>query len=238
MSRTLRTVAVLGLGTAVILVGAAAMLSGGHLRIPGIAQDGFNWQKTATRDFAWDGGDRLEIDVPATVQLVSGTTPRLTIRATADALARLRVHQGVIDMSASPYFWDHDHIDVTLSGVTLRDIALAGSGKLVLGHIDQDRLAVSLSGAGEAQGEGRVDDLEATISGTGDLRFGRLAAKTASLTISGVGNADINASDQAEITLSGVGNARLLTRPKKLVQHISGVGHVEGPDGDIGSKDD
>lgn len=116
--------------------------------------------------------------------------------------------------------------------MTLRDISLEGAGKIILGHIDQDRLTVRISGAGEAEADGKVDNLDTTISGTGDARFGRLAAKTASVTISGVGNADINASDRAEITLSGVGSAHLLTQPKKLIKHISGVGHVDSPDGD------
>jgi len=226
MSRTLMSVAAFGLGIGAVLIGVSAVLEGGRFQFPGMDDAD---QKIVSRDFAWNGGDSVDIDMPATVRLVPGTTPHVTIRATADALQRIHVQDGVIDMSDSPSFWRHDHVDVTLVGMTLRDVSLEGAGKIMLGHLDQDRLSVRMSGAGEAEADGRVDNLDATISGTGDARFGRLMAKTASVTISGVGNAEINASDRAEVTLSGVGNARLMTQPKKLIKHVSGVGHVESP---------
>lgn len=96
MSRTLVNVAAIGMGIGVILIGASSVLGGDQFPFPGMPQAD---QKLVSRDFSWNGGDSVDIDMPATVHLVAGATPHVTIRASADALSRVHVQDGIIDMS-------------------------------------------------------------------------------------------------------------------------------------------
>jgi hypothetical protein len=74
--------------------------------------------------------------------------------------------------------------------------------------------------------------LDIAISGFGGAEFGRLEAQNARVRISGAGEAKIRPSEKADISLSGIGEVDLRSQPKSLVQHISGLGHVESPDDD------
>lgn len=206
MPRTLVTIAALGLGAAVILVGASAMLSGGHISIPGIAQDDVSLQKSVTRDFPWDGGDSIEIEAPATVHLVPGKVARVTISGPQDALDRVRLHDGTLSLSDSSFF-RHDHLDVTFSGIVLREITLDGSGKILLGSIHQDRLSLEIEGSGEVEGEGEVDRVSLQVAGSGRARLGHLTARKAEIDIAGSGNVVINATDEADVAISGSGRS-------------------------------
>ena len=107
-----------------------------------------------------------------------------------------------------------------------------------MGHLDQDRLTLRLSGAGKVGGEGRLDELDVSISGAGEASFGELAVGRARVTLSGVGEAEIAPSQEADITISGIGNVRLNARPARLIQHISGLGNITGPGSGNRDEDD
>lgn len=250
MNRSLGWIAGIGLTLCVVFLGLAFAKGGNDL---GWLHkfDGDNWLHSYDAEFAGDkpvaataemkqwnwGGDNLEIDIPAEVRVTAPAygapagPASIIVRGAPGILGRVRFANGKLALAGHQRtFNDKEHLEVSIQG-RFKQYALA-VGDLKLGHIEQDRLTVRISGAGAVSGEGKVNDLDVAISGFGDAKFGNLATDTARVRISGAGDAKIRPSERADITLSGIGNVTLLREPKTLVKHISGLGQVEGPDGD------
>jgi len=244
MSKSLGLIAGLGFGLALIFFVLAAMVSPNVLREVGRTEQPQTSSAPGVKQFAWDGDDRLQIDMPAKVTLMPGGPPSVIVRGDQDLVQQVSLNHGKLssdddDDCFIPFFCGDRHHTVTveLHGVQLRELRVNGVAQVDMGHLDQDRLTLRLSGAGKVEGEGRLDDLDISISGAGDASFGGLAVGRARVTLSGVGNAEISPSQEADVTISGVGNVRLDTKPARLIQHMSGVGSISGP-GSEKSKDE
>ena len=124
----------------------------------------------------------------------------------------------------------HRMIEMELHGVTLHQITLSGFGRLNLGRLSQDRLALNISGTGDISAEdGHIGTLDISISGAGNAQLRRIAADHVRVDISGAGHADLSPIQDADITISGVGNVRLATKPQDLTEHLSGLASISGP---------
>jgi hypothetical protein len=244
MTKSLGSIAALSLVLAVVFFVLAAMLSPFSLR--GFGRAGAATpSKPGTRQLAWDGGDRLQIDMPAKVTLTPHGPPSVIVSGDQDLVQQVSLNHGKLsgddaDDCFIPFFCsDHRHtVTVELHGVQLKEVRVNGVAEVDMGRLDQDKLTLRLSGAGKVEGEGRLDDLDVSISGAGDASFGGLAVARARVTVSGVGNAEIAPSQEADITISGVGNVRLDTRPANLIKHVSGVGNITGPGADQSRDED
>jgi len=77
--------------------------------------------------------------------------------------------------------------------------------------------ALSISGEAEEQ--------QVSLSGPGNYQAPRLKSKTASLDISGPGNATVWATDELKVSIHGVGNVGYYGSPR-LCKRVSGIGAV------------
>ena len=244
MTRTLSLIAAGGIATALVCLPLAAILyhhSGAsrswawsdHLDWFNDDDDdnddakdkGSSGGQTAARDFDWNGGDQLELDVPGNLHFQPAAEWHLSIRAPQRVLDRLSVNDGRIALKPGRrHHWVA--LDIELSGPTLRDITLNGTGKLVLDHLQQDSLAVAIHGSGSVRATGSVESLKLDIMGSGDARLEQLAARSAKIFIAGSGNADIAPSDDADVFIAGSGDVRLHTHPKHLSSKVAGSGRI------------
>jgi Putative auto-transporter adhesin, head GIN domain len=211
------------------------------LREPSLKQSG-HWEWT------WDGTDGLGIEVPATVHYVATGPARIVITGPDDMLEQLAVGQGQIKARCDDCHFGRHMLDVTVSGVALRNVALSGPGEIALGRLDQDRLNLVISGSGSVSTEGRIDRVGLVVSGSGNAKLGEMAVQQADihvsgsgwvgakgridrvdLAISGSGKAQLDevAVRQADIHISGSGNAMLTPRERASVSIVgSGVVHM------------
>ena len=246
MNKSLGLIAGLGLVLALIFFVLATMVSPNVLREIGRAGQPRTAASSApaVKQFAWDGGDRLQIDLPASVTLMPGGPPSVIVRGDEDLVEQVSLNHGKLsggdlDDCFIPFFCaarGRHNVTVELHGVQLKELRVNGVAEVDMGHLDQDRLTLRLSGAGKVEGEGRLDDLDISISGAGSADFGGTAVGRARVTLSGVGNAEISPSQEADVTISGVGNVRLDTKPANLIQHMSGVGSISGPGSEGGGN--
>jgi hypothetical protein len=242
MNKSLGLIAGFGFGLALISFVLAAALSPGSFRAMGYfrpAGESPGQSAPGSSQWAWDGGDRLQIDIPARVRLTSGSgAPVVIVRGDQDVLKQIAYSHGQItgyniyDCFLGLLCDDGRRerpIDVEVRGVTLNRIDVSGVAQVNLGELNQDKLTLRISGAGQVEGEGHVNNLDLSISGAGKVELARLAATNAKVSLSGAGMAEIAPSDEADIDISGVGNVNLATKPKNLKTDISGMGHVNGP---------
>jgi hypothetical protein len=188
-------------------------------REPSLKQSG-HWE------WAWDGTDGLGIGlVGATVHYVPTGPARIVITGPNEALERVRVGQGQIR-------WCEDcraikGLEITVSGVTLRNVALGGADiDIELGRLDQDRLNLSLAGTGEIRASGRVDQLHASIAGAGNIEMPDARVQRANINIAGSGDVVVTPKDEANVHVAGSGRVRMTAMPARLNQSITGSGGV------------
>ncbi len=132
-----------------------------------------------------------------------------------------------------------------LSVVDLIALDSSGAGSFEIDELDTDRLTVTLSGAGDIGIDSlRATDLESQANGAGNIRaagavetqeidlsgFGNynapdLESRTASVRISGAGNAVVWVLDTLDVEISGAGNVEYFGSPE-VTRDISGAGKV------------
>jgi hypothetical protein len=252
MTRTAPLIAIIGIATAAVCLPLAALLGHGDvdagwgwsgLGAPGwhgpwsngwfdehdFSAGGADSGNIVTRDFTWDGGEQLQLDVPGKLHFQPAAAWHLSIRGHSGTLDRIVVSDGRIRLR-HPY----RHVapvDVQLAGPALSRVELNGSGDLVLDGLKQDALNIEIHGSGSATASGNVDTLRLAIMGSGSARLAQLAARSARVFIAGSGNADIEPSDAADIFIAGSGNVRLHPHPKRLNSKVAGSGQISEVDG-------
>ena len=193
--------------------------------------------KTAGRlEWAWDGGDRVDIAVPAIVHYQAGGNPRVIVQGPADLLDRVRFQDGEL-MLARDMFGDNgshgEQLDVTLAGMTLRDVSLAGQVNMDMGEIHQDELKLSIAGSGRFSASGNAGDLSLSIAGSGACQLDKLEIRTLEVNIAGSGQADISSPQSARVAIEGSGRLRFATIPKDISSYIAGSGEISDASGQV-----
>lgn len=188
-------------------------------REPSLKQSG-HWE------WGWDGTDGLGIGlVGAKVYYDPAGPARIVITGPDEALERLRVGQGQIR-------WCQNcraikDLKIVVSGVTLHNVELNGADiDIQLGRLDQDRLHLALSGTGKISASGRVDRLEASISGAGDILMPDTRVQRANISIAGSGDVAVSPRDEANVRVAGSGRVRMTAMPVRLNQSVVGSGGV------------
>lgn len=215
---------------------SATLLSG--LGAAALADD-FAGEKPAVQtadrlEWVWDGDDHFSVGGPATVHYQAGGAPRIVIKAPADLLARVRYDHGRVELENG--FFDHgfggERMDITLTGMTLRDIHLAGSGDMQMGDIHQDRLALSLAGSGSVEAGGRAEQLALHIAGSGKAHLDKLTSGELQAHIAGSGDADVGKADRAEISIAGSGRVHFESAaPQDISSRVAGSGLITDSNG-------
>ena len=194
--------------------------------------------KTADRvEWAWDGGDRAEIAVPATVHYQRGGSPRVIVTGPADLIDRVRFQDGELKLK-EVLFGDNgdtrgEKLDVTLTGMTLHDVGIAGRVDMDMGEIHQDALKLSIAGRGTFNASGNADDLSLHIAGSGDYHLGKLAAHTVRVDIAGSGDVESSSPQSARVSIVGSGQVHFVAMPKDISSNILGSGRISDASGQV-----
>ncbi len=191
-----------------------------------------------TRDLAYSGSPRLDIYYPAEITYTQGDQPKFTVTGPQRVLDSLRLENGELTSDNGPRFrWNRNNngrLRIEITAPSLHEFHLSGAQRLSLRNYDQDELRIYGSGAANIDGEGKAQRLEVVISGAGHVDLQRLPVDDARVTISGAGDASLDARRSAEPTLSGAGHIDFKCRPpghSSYDDHKSGFGSIDyGPD--------
>jgi hypothetical protein len=83
-----------------------------------------------------------------------------------------------------------------------------------------------LRGSGDISTAGTADSQDILIGGSGAYHAPDLKSKTATITIAGSGDADLNATEKLNVTIAGSGSVTYTGDPT-VTQHILGSGTVK-----------
>lgn len=186
-----------------------------------------------TRTLAWDGGDRLDIDVTADVTYIQGDAASVEIIGPRDQVEGLRLRGGRLTFNDDDntevvmFGWGiRDRLRITITAPSVSRFNLSSSGDLSIRNYDQPSLTIAINGSGEVEATGRTETVDLDISGSGEADLSGVETRDADIDISGSGEAAVGPTGAARITISGSGDVDLTRRPASLTQSISGSGDV------------
>lgn len=136
---------------------------------------------------------------------------------------------------------------IYITFVSLRDIDMSGAGKIISEsviqaddlkielsgagsievEVDVKNFDVSLSGAGNVEVVGKSQKAEINISGAGNFRGFKLISKEVEVSMSGVGKAQVYATEVLDAEASGVGSIRYRGEPAKVRVKAGFLGSVK-----------
>jgi len=203
----------------------------------------------AERRYSVTDFDRVQVDGPYQVTLVSGGPTGAVATGSAQALDAVSVEvQGrTLRIRANRSAWGgypgaragsvtikiaaRDLVSATVTGSGtlgidrvkgLRlDLSVSGSGSLSVAAVDADTLSVGLLGSGKISLSGRAKQLRATISGTGDLAAAGLRADDVTLNADTAGAITVGAMRSAKVRATGQGDVEIIGTPACTVQGAS-----------------
>ena len=217
-----------GLGTGSVIKGS------GTLKTETLPAKGFNAvllsgvgqlmiQQTGTESLTISAEDNLLPLIDASVQgttLIIRTQSGTTLQPTQPIQYVLTVKDlNSIGLSGA------GGVTITQFKTTALAVTLKGVGNATLSGLTISDLSVAMSGSGSMVLGGQTQSQAVTCSGVGSYNAANLASHTATVQLSGVGNATVRVSDSLDVTISGVGSLTYLGNPT-VTKHITGVGKV------------
>ena len=216
MAHKLATIAVIGLATSAVCMGAAAAIGG-----PSFA-DGFEGMfdnrprcqtltdATATsRELEWDGHDSVSLEVPSQASYSPSNGDRLHATGDPQILAHLRIKDGDIELDCRGWHDRAKNLQITLPGREFRKFAIAGGGGLTLDGLNQTAATIKVEGSGKVRANGKVGDLKMEIEGSGDADFSQIVARHAKIEIEG---SNVRSQPQAALQEAGCGREGIVGR--------------------------
>jgi hypothetical protein len=117
--------------------------------------------------------------------------------------------------------------EVEAKDIKAKDFALkmTGASSVKVLNLNADSLKTDMPGAGKIVVDGKVDDLSVALTGAGNFSGHKLKSKTAKVTLSGVGSAQLWVTGELDVTITGVGSVEYYGNPL-IKQTVTMLGKV------------
>ncbi len=117
-------------------------------------------------------------------------------------------------------------VDITLPALT--ELELIGSGDAEIEGLRGGDLTLVVQGSGDVVATGQVDQLEARISGSGDMELRELKAQTVLAKVHGSGDMEVHAEEKLTASVHGSGEIDYWGDPEERDVNSFGSGDVKG----------
>ena len=220
----MNTIMIRPFAAAKLLTFAALALGGCH--VSGIKGNGdIVSQNRPVQEFS-----SVEAEGAFTIDWVQGP-PSCTITTDENLQSRVetRMNGSKLELDWHGQLRPTRGMKVKLSSSTLTAARLTGAVRLTATKLSGKGFYLEGSGATRVTVDGTVGELLATMSGASRLDADALQVKTAKVSISGAGRAEVSASDTLKVSISGAGKVTYSGNPT-IEKDISGAGRVRKRD--------
>jgi Putative auto-transporter adhesin, head GIN domain len=209
----------------VFVAACVVLIFGCHL--PGIRGNGHiqteersvtaftNVDASGAFEIEWDNGSpalRLTTD--------SNLLPYIENDVSGDTL-RLRTRE---------YIWPTHGVKVVISSPTRTGGNMRGAVKLTVKQLSGPIFALESKGASDVTLDGTIDRLLVDMTGASQLAADGLQAKTAEISTTGAGDADVAVSDTLKVVITGAGKVTYSGNPPTINKQITGAGSIRHKD--------
>src|SRR5207247_6740483 len=128
------------------------------------------------------------------------------------------------------HVWPTHGIRVVISSPTRTSARLRGAVKLTAKQLSGPTFALESKGASEVSLDGNVDRLVVDMTGASQLAADGLQTKTAEISTTGAGDADVAVTDALKVVITGAGKVTYSGNPPTIEKHITGAGSIRHKD--------
>ena len=107
---------------------------------------------------------------------------------------------------------------------------MRGAVKLTVTQLTGPIFALESKGAAEVTLDGSIDRLLVDMTGASQLAAEGLQAKTAEISTTGAGDADVTVSDTLKVVITGAGKVTYSGNPPTIKKQITGAGSIHHKD--------
>lgn len=118
-------------------------------------------------------------------------------------------------------------IRVTITVPELDEVGVAGSGDMEISGLAASGFSVSVTGSGAVSVRGSAERVDATVTGSGDLRLFELEARRAEALVTGSGDIELRATESLDASVTGSGDIRYAGDPEQVRKSVTGSGDIE-----------
>jgi hypothetical protein len=123
------------------------------------------------------------------------------------------------------HVWPTHGIKVVISSPTRAGVKIRGAVKLIVNQLSGATFAVESTGASKVSLNGNIDRLLADMTGASELTAEGLQTKTAEISTTGAGDADVTVSETLKVVITGAGKVTYSGNPT-IQKNIAGAGSV------------
>jgi len=166
-----------------------------------------------------------------TIEWQSGT-PSLRITTDENLLPNIdsNVSGDTIHLRTREQIRPTHGIRVVISSPTRAGARISGAVKLDAKQLSGPRFALESRGASRVSLDGNIDELLADMTGASELAASALQTKTAEISTTGAGNAEVAVAETLKVVITGAGKVQYSGNPPTIEKHISGAGSVRHRD--------
>src|SRR6201985_1114126 len=208
-----------------LLAGSVLLVAGCHL--PGVRGNG--QIKTEERSIAafanLDAGGAFEIEW-------QNGPPALRVTTDQNLLPYIEnnVSDDTLHLRTRNHVWPTHGIKVVISSPTRTGGRIRGAVKLTVKQLSGPAFALESKGASEVSLDGSIDRLLVDMTGASQLAADGLQAKTAEISTTGAGDADVAVSDTLKVVITGAGKVTYSGSPPTIKKQITGAGSIRHKD--------
>jgi Putative auto-transporter adhesin, head GIN domain len=209
----------------VLLAGCIVLIAGCHL--PGIRGNGHI--KTDERSIAsfanLDAGGAFEIEW-------QNGSPALRITTDENLLRYIEnnVSEDTLHLRTREHVWPTHGIKVVISSPRRAGGKIRGAVKLTVKQLSGSTFALESKGASQVSLDGSVDRLLVDMTGASQLAAAGLQCKTAEISTTGAGDADVAVTDTLKVVITGAGKVAYSGNPPTIKKQITGAGSIRHKD--------
>ena len=129
-------------------------------------------------------------------------------------------------LSSHGNLWPTHGIKVVISSPSRNGARLSGATRFTATQLSGAKFAIESSGAARVMLDGKIDELLADMTGASKLEAESLQTKTAEISTTGAGHAEVAVSDTLKVSITGAGKVIYSGNPKSIEKHVTGAGSI------------
>jgi hypothetical protein len=209
----------------VLLAGCVVLVVGCHL--PGVRGNGRI--KTEERPIA----TFANMDASGAFEIEWQNGPP-SVRVTTDENLLPYIENNVSDdtlhLRTREHVWPTHGIKIVISSPTRAGGRIRGAVKLTVKQLSGPIFALESKGASEVSLDGNIDRLLVDMTGASHLAADGLQAKTAEISTTGAGDAELAVTDTLNVVITGAGKVTYSGNPPTIKKQITGAGSIRHKD--------
>jgi len=209
----------------VLLAGCVVLVVGCHL--PGVRGNG--QIKTDERPIA----TFANLDASGAFEIEWQNGPP-AVRVTTDGnllpYIENNVSEDTLHLRTRGHLWPTHGIKVVISSPTRTGGRIRGAVKLTVKQLSGPSFAVEAKGASQISLDGNVDRLLVDMTGASHLAADGLQAKSAEISTTGAGDAEVAVTDALNVVITGAGKVTYSGNPPTIKKQITGAGSIRHKD--------